>query len=110
MWTRLPEANRASLGLKTALARRGVGRFRRHCRDAAEAQHDPGAVMVGIALGTGVQLGGHCAYDALSHAGGAWVGLGVEADAVVRNRDHEVVALGLEIDVNRPGAIGIGVF
>src|SRR5439155_1040313 len=71
----------------SSLACRGAGRFRRCRGDAAEAQHDPGAVMVRIALGTGVELGGHRADDALSHAGGARIGLGVEADAVVRNRD-----------------------
>src|SRR5205807_5447630 len=75
-----------------------------------EAQHDPGAVMVRIALGTGVQLGGHRAHDALSHAGGARIGLGVETDAVVRNHDHEVFAVRLQLDVNGPGAVRIGVF
>src|SRR5439155_824876 len=53
---------------------------------------------------------GQRAHDALSHAGGARIDLGVETDAVVRNRDHEVFALWLELDVNRSGAVGIGVF
>src|SRR5207248_8774130 len=63
-----------------------------------------------IALGSGVQFGSHRAHDALSHAGGAWIGLGVETDAVVRNHDHEVFTGRLQLDVNGTGAVGISVF
>ena len=66
--------------------------------------------MGGIALDAGVELGRHGGDDALPHAGGARVGLDVEADAVVGNRQHEIVALRVEVDVNRAGAVGIGVF
>ena len=66
--------------------------------------------MGGIALDAGFELGGHRGDDALSHPGGARVGLGVEADAVVGNRQHDVIALRAEIDVDRAGAVGIGVF
>ena len=47
--------------------------------------------MGGVALDVRFELGGHCAHDALSHAGGAWVGLDVEADAVVGNRQQDIV-------------------
>ena len=57
--------------------------------------------MIGIALGGGVQLGGHRAHDALSHAGGARVDLDIEADTIVRNRHQEVFAGELQFDVVR---------
>ena len=78
--------------------------------DAAEPQHDPGAGMGGIALDAGLELGRHGGDDALAHAGGARVGLDVEADAVIGDRQHEIVALGVELDMDRAGAVGIGVF
>ena len=55
--------------------------------------------MVWIALDAGFELGRHRGHDALPHAGGTWVGLAIEADAVVGDRQHEIVALGMEGDV-----------
>src|SRR5882762_9870996 len=99
-----PKSARAKLpGRAYGLRRRGRGR-------ATEPQHDPGAGMGGIALDAGFELRGHRGDDALSHAGGARVGLDVEADAVVGDRQQEIVALRNEVDVNRPGAFGVGVF
>ena len=66
--------------------------------------------MGGIALDVGFQFGGHRADDALAHAGGARVGLDVEADAVVGDRKLDVVTERLELDMDRAGAVGIGVF
>ena len=56
--------------------------------------------MVGVALDIGFEFLGHRGDDALAHAGGAWVGLDVEADAVVGDRQREIVALGMQNDVN----------
>ena len=58
--------------------------------DAAKPQHDPGTGMGGIALDAGLELGGHRGDDTLSHAGGTRVGLDVEADAVVGDRQHQM--------------------
>ena len=89
-------------------------RLRRTCRRAVllrgKPQHDPGAGVGGIALDAGFELGRHGGDDALAHAGGARIGLDVEADAVVGDRQHDIVALRPEVDMNRAGAVGIGVF
>src|SRR4030081_3394761 len=85
---------------------RARGPGRRGRVDAAKAQHDPGAGMGWIAFDTGIELGRHGGDDALPHAGGTRVDLDVEADAVVGNRQNEIVALRIEADVNRAGAVG----
>ena len=64
----------------------------------------------GVAVDARRQLGSHRRDDALPHAGGARVGLGVEADAVVGDRELEILADRLEFDVNGTGAVGVGVF
>jgi hypothetical protein len=84
--------------------------LRRGLIDAATPQQDPGAGVAGVALDAGFELGGHGGDDALSHPGGARVKLDVEADAVIGDRQKEIVALRMEGNVNRPGAVGVGVF
>ena len=77
---------------------------------AAEAQHDAGAGVLRIALDIGIQFLRHRGDDALAHAGGARIGLDVEADAVVGNRQFEIVTLRGENDMDGTCAVGIGVF
>ena len=66
--------------------------------------------MRGVTLDARVQLGRHRRDDALAHAGATRIGRIVNPDAVVGNRQHEIVALRLDLDVNGTGAVGIGVF
>src|SRR3984893_18742788 len=66
---------------------------------AAEAQYEAGAGVFGIALDAGIEFLRHCGDDALAHAGGARIGLDVEADAVVGNRQFEIVTLRDENDM-----------
>ena len=93
---------------RPALARRRVSRLRSGGRAGEPHQH-AGAGMVGIALDAGFQFCRHRRDDALSHSGGARVGLDVEADAVVGDRQPDVVTLRLELDVDGTCAVGAGV-
>ena len=69
-----------------------------------------GSGMGGVALDGGVELGGHGRDDALAHAGRARIGLDLVADAVVGDRQQQILALRGQLDMDRAGAVGIGVF
>jgi len=62
------------------------------------------------ALDGSFELAGHGIDDALAHAGGARIDFHVEADAIVSDRQFELVALRGEHDMDRAGAVGIGIF
>ena len=90
------------MGAKRSRSACGVAvRLARWSGLAAEPQYDPGPDMVGIALDGGVELGGHRCDDALTQAGRARIGLGIVADAVVGNRQDEIVALNAVLTVTR---------
>ena len=63
-----------------------------------------------ISLDRGAELGSHRAHDALTHAGRTRIAFCVQADAVVRNRQDKLVIARRKIDMDRTGAVGIGVF
>ena len=76
---------------------------------AGKPQHDSGAGMVGIAPNGCIELGRHRGDDALPHAGGARIALGIEADAVVGDRQQQIRSRRVEADMDRAGAVGIAV-